>query len=209
MPARLSVIAVRHGSTDLTGVVLNGSGPNAADPDLNDGGWREVAALRSCLAERGLLDQLRLTVASTSLRATTTAQTLVGEGVATDSRLCEVSFGSWEGRSAQELCRTEQEDFSQWQRDPALAPPGGTSLVAVAQQVREWRSQLMSEVNDGDHARVLVVAHASTVRILAADALGLPLDRSQRLSVGTATAAIVNFWADGGSSLEALLPAQM
>lgn len=206
VPGQLSVIVVRHGSTELTGAVLNGCGPAAADPDLSSGGRLECQATRHLLSQWGLLDGLSQTVTSTARRATATAQILTGERGTADSRLCEVDFGSWEGRSPEELWRSEQSAYSQWQRDPAIAPPSGTSLLEAAQRVRAWRAQLHDEVSDGGTAIVLVVAHASTVRILLADALQLPLAQASRISVGPATAALVHFWADGGSSLEMLVP---
>lgn len=205
--ACLTLIAVRHGSTALTGEVLNGSGPGAADPDLNELGRRQSEALRRRLTTEVCgFDDLRWTFASTARRAVATAEVLVGEWVPTDLRLCEVDFGAWEGRRPGEVHRAEPDRFTRWLTDPSTPAPEGTSLVQAAQRVRAFRAHLLSQLGVREHARALVVAHASTVRILVADALGLELSQSARLTVTPATAAVVNFWADGGSSLEALLP---
>lgn len=205
-PGRLTVIAVRHGSTELTGLALNGSGLGAADPDLSSRGLAECESTRRQLERWGLLDRLSHTVTSPARRAIATAEILTGHQGTTDARLCEVDFGSWEGSNPEWIWRKDREAYSQWQRDPTVAPPGGTSLAEAAMRVRDWRTQLHDEVSDGDVATVLVAAHASTVRILLADALHMQLEHALRIAVGPGTAALINFWADGGSSLEALRP---
>lgn len=207
-PGELTVIAVRHGRTDLTGHVLNGCGDSAADPELNSEGRQQVTNLRRLLTGWGWLEQVQRTVASPARRAIATAQELTGSAVDIDVRLCEVDFGRWEGRSLLQLWNAEPELVSHWHSDPAFAPPDGTSLDDVAQRLYAWRAQWQSEVPQGGRAVVLVVAHASTVRILIAAALGLALHQASRLEVGTGAAAIMRFWADGGSSLEALIPTQ-
>lgn len=206
LPAQMTVIAVRHGSTDLTGQVLNGCGGAAADPELNSLGCQQVAELRELLASWGWLDRVHHTYSSSTRRAMATAEGLTGKAAIIDPRLCEVDFGQWEGQSPQRLWSLERERVSQWHSDPAFAPPGGTSLREAAQRVGQWRAQLHSEVPDGGRAVVLAVAHASTVRILIADALGLSLHHAARVDVGPGAAALLHFWSDGGSSMESLIP---
>lgn len=206
LPSQLSLIAVRHGSTDLTGRVLNGCGPDAADPELNEDGRRQVEGLRAHLSDWGWWGQPRVVWASTSRRAVSTAEILTSSHMQTDARLCEVDFGNWEGHTIDSIWRAEPELLAAWHRDPAFAPPGGTSLVDTAARVRAWREQAHAAVSQGDRVVGLVVAHASTIRILVADALQLPLVEASRITVGPAGTAIVNYWADGGSSLELLIP---
>lgn len=206
MPAQLTVLVVRHGSTDLTGRALNGCGADAADPDLNALGRDQIGRLGESLRQGGYLDRVDQVFTSTARRAVASAEALTDGRPDIDSRLCEVDFGNWEGRSPAELWKTDQQGFSQWQSDPAVAPPGGTSLVAVAHRVRHWRAQVHAQVPDGGHLAVLAVAHASTVRILVADALSLSLAHATRIEAGPGAGALVHFWADGGSSLESLIP---
>lgn len=204
-PARLTVIAVRHGSTDLTGAVLNGSGPQAADPDLNVAGQEQCERLRQQLAARGMLDELRWTVASPARRAASSARILTGTPAITDARLGEVDFGRWEGQRAQAVWLQEPELVARWRGDSRIPPPGGTSLAALAARVRNWREECHAQLSGGEQGLALVVAHASTVRVLVADALGLALEKASRIDVAPATAAIVSYWADGGASLQALI----
>lgn len=206
MPGELTLIAVRHGSTELTGQVFNGCSSSAPDPPLNSDGFAQVAHLRRLLTSWGWLDRVDRTVTSSAQRAFATAEELMGHPAEVDSRLGEVDFGQWEGKSPQLLWQDKREQFLQWQRDPGVAPPGGTALNDAAERLRSWREQVHAEVPRGDRAVILAVGHASTVRILVADALGLPLGQISRLAVGPGGAALIRFWADGGSSLEWLIP---
>ncbi len=52
--------------------------------------------------------------------------------------LRESSFGIWEGMNCAEVLARSPEDaqlFYQWGLDPALAPPGGESMVAMQERV--------------------------------------------------------------------------
>ena len=205
-PGRLTLILVRHGLTDLTGRLLNGSGPHASDPDLNSFGRVGVERLREQTDIQGLLRRVHATWSSPARRAVATAELLMGQAPQSDPRLEEVSFGDWEGRSLEAIWHTEPDLAKKWSQDPNVAPPGGTSVSQAAQRVLAWREERLAEVDDGEHVVALVAGHATSVRILIADALGLTLDNITRIAVLPASVSVVNFWADGGSSLELLIP---
>lgn len=115
--------------------------------------------------------------------------------------MAEVDFGRWEGRSPAQARADDPEYFARWWRDPELPAPGGSSLAASAVAARALVDALLMA---GETADVLLVGHASTVRLLTAFALHLSLAQSSRVQVPPATVAEVRFWADGGSCLESL-----
>jgi broad specificity phosphatase PhoE len=75
-------------------------------------------------------------------------------------------------------------------------------MAEVAEGVRGWISERRQ---DSAGCTVGLVGHASTVRIVVAEALNLPLQEAIRLSVPPAGAAVVRFWPDGGSCLDSLV----
>lgn len=115
--------------------------------------------------------------------------------------MAEVDFGRWEGRSPAQVRAADPDYFARWWSDPELPAPGGSSLAASAVRARALVDALLLA---GETADVLLVGHASTVRLLTAFALHLSLAQSSRVQVPPATVAEVRFWADGGSCLESL-----
>ena len=78
---------------------------------------------------------------------------------ATDERLAEMNFGSWEGRPWDEIPRAE---LDAWANDVgAYAPPGGESPRAVQQRALDFVAGL--EVPEA-----IIVTHAGVIRVLVA-----------------------------------------
>lgn len=79
-----------------------------------------------------------------------------------DVRLMELDFGAWEGRSWDEIYRSERANFTAWAEDPfRRAPPSGETARSLLIRVRAW---LQTIPDDG----VLIVTHAGPIRVLRA-----------------------------------------
>jgi broad specificity phosphatase PhoE len=100
-----------------------------------DAGWRSPAA------------RARLTAEALGLTTTVAAE------------LDECDFGSWRGRTLAELHAEDPAAVAAWMEDPAAAPHGGESLLALLERVRGWL-----EARAGDGGRVVAVTHAGVVR---------------------------------------------
>ncbi|KWX74330.1 hypothetical protein AML91_15910 [Paenibacillus jilunlii] len=93
-----------------------------------------------------------------------------------DSRLREMSFGSWEGHTYEQLQHLPQ--YRSWIDDPAaVTPPGGEAWSAFTGRVEHFVSGLLQAaaaapgLKNGSHAgplRVLVVTHGGIIRQLLA-----------------------------------------
>jgi broad specificity phosphatase PhoE len=93
----------------------------------------------------------------------------------------ERSFGTWEGKTREEIAREDPKGYARWQRlDVSYAPPGGESLVAFRERVLETLGNLLRQSGFGHNA--LMVAHSGVNRILLLDALGMGLDGYFRLT---------------------------
>ncbi|KMZ11108.1 Alpha-ribazole-5'-phosphate phosphatase, partial [Candidatus Burkholderia humilis] len=83
-----------------------------------------------------------------------------------DTRLAELNFGAWEGRSWDDIDRAA---IDAWAADIEHARPhGGESLAQFAQRVLTW----FDEKTRGE-TPVHVIAHAGVMRVLAAHLLNV------------------------------------
>lgn len=93
----------------------------------------------------------------------------------------EMSFGEWEGRTAEFLLENQREAIEAFWRDPMTAtPPGGEALADFVSRVGSAWERLAAE-HAGEH--VLLVAHGGVNRVILAQALGMPLPNLFRIEV--------------------------
>jgi broad specificity phosphatase PhoE len=136
-----------HGSTSA---VRTSTFP--ADEELDAQGRRKLSELSHRLRhwDRCLTSPAR--------RATQTAAAL-GLEAAIEPLLRDCNYGSWTGRSLDEVQAQEPEALADWIKDPSAAPHGGESVVAMIARVSAWLdTQLTSP------GVVLVITHASVIR---------------------------------------------
>ncbi len=88
----------------------------------------------------------------------------------------EVSFGDWEGRTADAIEAEEPGAVSRFWNDPIHnTPPNGEPFAKFDARIGEaWRTLLAEQA--GKH--VLLVCHGGVVRSLLARVTGIPLERS-------------------------------
>jgi probable phosphoglycerate mutase len=107
-------------------------------------------------------DEARL-VASPLSRAAGTARLLAGgRAVATDPRLVELGFGTWEGRRTDELAADPESGFrpsSEW--GPDERAPGGESLAEAWARLAPALAGIAA-----DPTPAVIVAHKSVMRLI-------------------------------------------
>ncbi|WP_017537242.1 MSMEG_4193 family putative phosphomutase [Nocardiopsis halophila] len=179
--ASATLILLRHGLTAVTGSILAGRSPGI---DLDERGRRQAEETARRLS--GL--HLDAIVTSPLERCRQTAAPLaaaLGLEPVVDERFSECDYGTWTGRTLEEL-----KDEPEWpvvQQQPSAAHfPGGESLAQVSARVvgavRDWNARLAA-ASDTGHPRYLVCAHGDVIKAAAADALGMHLDLFQRIQV--------------------------
>ena len=93
----------------------------------------------------------------------------------------EISFGVWEGRAVAEVHATDPLAIAQFWRDPVAHPiPGGESVVAFDQRIRQAWDELMRRYY---RRHVLLVAHGGTIRMILRQLLDMPVHRIWRIEV--------------------------
>ncbi len=91
------------------------------------------------------------------------------------SHWVELGFGVWEGQTPAELTQNDPDRLWRfWRRPEHHPPPDAERLVLFEQRIkRAWEQML--EQHAGRH--LLLVGHAGMIRMIVAEALGMPRER--------------------------------
>ena len=178
---------LRHGETELGGG-MRGS----IDDALTQAGWQQM---RAAVTESGPWDRI---VSSPLQRCARFAEELARQHSlpwSLEPDLQELHFGDWEGRSAAQLMDTDAEGLGLFWNDPYnFTPPNGEPLIEFSARVL-GAVQRLHQAYAGE--RVLLVTHGGVMRLLLAQARGLP--REQLLQVAVEHGALLGITvADGG-----------
>lgn len=165
---------LRHGETELGGG-LRGS----LDDALTEKGWQQM---REAVLAQGPWDRL---VSSPLQRCARFAQELGGQlgvPVVLEKDLQELHFGAWEGQSAAALMKTDAEALGLFWADPySFTPPQGEPVADFSLRVRTAVARLQSTYVG---ERVLLISHGGVMRLLLAQARGLPREQLLNVEVG-------------------------
>ncbi|MBY6101910.1 histidine phosphatase family protein [Marinobacter nauticus] len=159
---------IRHGEPE-GGQMFRGS----KDDPLSDTGWQQMIA---AIAEG---DQWDAIVSSPMQRCQHFAQQLADEHripLHIEKDLREIGFGEWEGLTAGQIQERYGDHLNRFWQDPiAFRPPGGEAVTDFYQRTIDgfdrWQQTLAGK-------RVLVVCHGGVIRMVLANVLGIPLERS-------------------------------
>lgn len=191
MTVRLDLL--RHGETELGGG-LRGS----LDDALTDKGW---AQMRAAVIDQGPWDRL---VSSPLQRCARFAQELGGQlglPVQLEKDLQELHFGAWEGQSAVALMETDAEALGLFWADPySFTPPQGEPVADFSMRVLAAVGRLQAAYAG---ERVLLISHGGVMRLLLAQARGLP--REQLLNVEVGHGALFSLSVESGGQLKEAL----
>lgn len=185
MTLRLDLL--RHGETELGGG-LRGS----LDDALTAKGW---AQMRAAVIAQGPWERL---VSSPLQRCARFADDLGAQlnlPVTLEKDLQELHFGAWEGQSAVALMETDAEGLGLFWADPySFTPPEGEPVSAFSDRVLGAVSRLQ-QAYSGEH--VLLISHGGVMRLLLAQARGLPRERLLNVEVGHGELFNLHVGADG------------
>jgi alpha-ribazole phosphatase/probable phosphoglycerate mutase len=151
------------------------------DDPLSEKGW---AQMRAAVGDARPWQAI---VSSTLSRCAQFAQELATRHalpLEPDARLIELGFGSWEGRTPDDIRRDDPERLLRFWDDPFTHAPAGAEPLAQFQRrvLDAWREVIAR--HRGRH--VLIVAHAGVVRTIVAHVLAVPLQRVFRIQVPSA-----------------------
>jgi len=178
---------LRHGETELGGG-LRGS----LDDALMAHGWQQM---RSAVAQRGPWDRI---ITSPLQRCRLFAEELAASQklpLSVEPDLQELHFGDWEGRSAAELMKTDEQGLGLFWSDPyGFTPPHGEPVLDFSARVLAAAGRLQQAYAG---QRLLVVSHGGVMRLLLARARGLPREQLLSVEAGNGSLFTVTLAADG------------
>lgn len=157
---------MRHGEP-VGGPMYRGSKNDA----LSETGWQQM---RAAVSEADRWDAI---VTSPMLRCVEFARELASRHetpLHVDEQLREISFGEWEGHTAEELMASDGERLSQfWANPVAHTSPGGEPVRDFSSRVigswRHWQQELAGQ-------KVLIVCHGGVIRMIVSHVLNVPLE---------------------------------
>ena len=185
MSLRLDLL--RHGETELGGG-LRGS----LDDALTANGWTQM---RAAVVDGGPWDR----IVSSPLQRCARFAAELGEqlnlSVHLDKDLQELHFGAWEGQSAAVLMETDALALGLFWADPyGFTPPQGEPVSAFSARVLAAVARLQAAYAG---ERILLVSHGGVMRLLLAQARGLPREQLLNVEVGHGALFALTVAADG------------
>ncbi|MAF47022.1 MAG: histidine phosphatase family protein [Rhodospirillales bacterium] len=187
-----SIAFIRHGITDWN---IQGLVQGSTDIPLGEEGRAEIAAWR-VPPEFGGFDWL----SSPLRRAQETAATLSGMTPPTDARLAEMAWGSWEGRTLEDL-RAELGDLMvAWEaKGLDFQGPGGESPRHVQARLGPLFKEIAATGRD-----VIAVTHKGVMRAAYAMAIGWDMADKPPDKMHEGCMHLFNLGGDGAPSVARL-----
>ena len=131
----------------------------------------EFETIRSKLPQR-----FDMVFSSPSLRCTELAKK-IDPDFQTDTRLSELDFGDWEGKTWDTV---DQAALEIWMDDFVnICIPGGESMMQMHCRIKEFQHDLMQM----NYKNVAIVTHAGVIRLMLAMVRNLPLDQLFQIQV--------------------------
>lgn len=155
----MNIYIIRHGETSSN---KNGEYYGSLDIPLNKNGRLQMKALRAPLAS---LEVTRV-YSSPSSRALESLK-LCGDHlydmVEIDSRLGELDFGEFEGKTYEEIEALYPEETKAWGRDwKSFCPPGGESFISFYHKVKAFFKELLTLQEEN----ILIMAHSGVIKAI-------------------------------------------
>lgn len=193
----LTVYLLRHGET-----AYNADGNRycgRTDINLTPKGIAQATEVYELLKNK----KIDAVYSSPLIRAKQTAEIATGREVITDSRIIEVDFGSWEGKTSTEFIREDPLSWEKWMEDPLTAIAGTTGETGqeILFRVKSFFTQMM---NKHYNQTIVVVAHNGVNRLFLAHCLGMPLKNYRRIQQENSAITQINFDDEGAFTLQKL-----
>lgn len=185
-------ILVRHGESEWNRI---GRYQGQEDAPLSELGLRQAEALANRLAS----EKLDAIYSSPLQRARRTADA-IGRfhpdlEIQDDAALMEIHHGDWQGLYAADVRERYREGLEEWRSFPTRAQmPNGESFSNILKRTLNFRERLCRE-HHAD-ASVVLSTHDVVVKILIAEALGMHMDRINRLWITNASISVVEYTDD-------------
>ncbi len=186
---------IRHGEP-VGGKKFRGS----TDDPLSEDGWR--AMLRT-VGDCRHWDHIATSPLSRCAAFAAHLHEQTGIPLSVHADLREITFGDWEGMTAAQITEVHGDALAHyWDEADSYTPPGAEPVADFTARVAA-AAQRLTQAHCG--SRLLVVAHAGTMRAMLAALLGLPLKKTMCFDIPYACLSRVAVYDAGGGAQNAIL----
>lgn len=184
----LRLILIRHGETEAA---ARGRCYGKLDVCLSDLGREQMRRV----ARRLKKTHINAVYSSPRRRAYESAEIIASKHnleVSSDSRLCEIDFGKFEGLTYDEAAERYPEEYRAWMERPTeVTFPGGENFTALRERVTNCAAHIRAS-HSGQI--VAVVTHGGVNRVLLAEALRMDSQDVFRLDQSYAAISIIDYY---------------
>ncbi len=184
---------VRHGETVLT-PTRKFSGVGALDPELTADGLAQ--------AERVAVEVAKLKpdvlISSPLQRTRQTAEAIAaatGLEIVYDKDWYELSFGTWDGKSIEEVKAETPDDYQAWLNSSSYRPGGGESYDEARIRVEAAMENIVAEYPG---KKVVIVTHNGVIKSAANIAIGGPNDGVFHMDATPCSISSISIWPSDG-----------
>mgnify|MGYP000119511044 CR=1 FL=1 len=184
---------VRHGETILT-PTRKFSGTGSLDPELMQEGLDQADLVAEECAKLGA----EILIASPLKRTRQTAEAIArttGLEIIFDEAWYELSFGSWDGKSIEEVKAETPEDYQAWLNSSSYRPGGGESYDEAAERIDAAMEKVL-HLYPGKN--VVVVTHNGVIKSAANLAIGGPNDGVFHMDATPCSISSISIWPSDG-----------
>ena len=184
---------VRHGETVLT-PTRKFSGTGALDPELMQDGLDQA----ELVAEEAVKLGAEVLIASPLNRTRQTAEAIArttGLEIIFDEAWFELSFGSWDGKSIEEVKEEEPDAYQAWLNSTAYAPGGGESWDQATVRIEEALEKLVAEYPGKN---IIVVTHNGVIKTAVRLAIGAPSEAVFHVDAAPCSISSISIWPSDG-----------
>ena len=184
---------VRHGETVLT-PTRKFSGTGALDPELMQEGLDQA----ELVAEEAVKLGAEVLIASPLKRTRQTAEAIArttGLEIIFDEAWYELSFGSWDGKSIEEVKEEEPDAYQAWLNSTAYAPGGGESWDQATVRIEEALEKLVAEYPG---KKIIVVTHNGVIKTAVRLAIGAPSEAVFHVDAAPCSISSISIWPSDG-----------
>lgn len=188
-----TIYFVRHGETILT-PTRKFSGTGALDPELTADGLAQAERVASEIAKL----EPHFLISSPLKRARQTADAIAcatGLPVVDDTDWYELSFGTWDGKSIEEVKAESPEDYQAWLNSSSYRPGGGESYDEAAERIDAAMEKVL-HLYPGK--KVVVVTHNGVIKSAANLAIGGPNDGVFHMDATPCSISSISLWPSDG-----------
>ena len=184
---------VRHGETVLT-PTRKFSGTGSLDPELMQEGLDQAELVAAECAKL----KAEILISSPLNRTRQTAEAIsrtTGLEIIFDESWFELSFGSWDGKSLEEVKAEDPEGYQSWLNSSSYAPGGGESYDEASVRIEEALEKIVAEYPG---KKIIVVTHNGVIKTAAKIAVGGPSDAVFHMDATPCSISSISIWPSDG-----------